>query len=105
MPETEPIVTSPSLDDLKQRLDSPGFSETQLPDGTSVMLDISGHRVMSISETGTELIRSLRHGAKDVDDLATALTERFDVDVQTARADAAAFIRRLAAVLGMHEEG
>lgn len=51
-------------------------------------------QMITINETGAFLFRKLLDGA-EIDELATALTEEYDIDFDTAKADAEKFVELL----------
>lgn len=65
----------------------------QVIDGEAVVIDLAGGRTLGLNPSGT-LIWSL---LPDHDEaaIAEALTERFDVDLQTASADVREFVGSL----------
>lgn len=52
-------------------------------------------QMITINETGAFLFKKLTDGA-ELDELATALTEEYDIDFDTAKADAEKFVALLA---------
>lgn len=83
------------LSTLRTRLQEPEIAETILPDGTGVLLDIQGHQVLSLSRTAVYLVREIRSGVGTVDELASRLSERFDVSTEIAENDIDAFSSQL----------
>jgi hypothetical protein len=92
-------MTNSPLRSLSELLDNPDFGETPLPDGTSVILDIAGHQVVSLSRTGTYIVGLIRAGVQTVDEIAERIAARYEVDNDTAKKDAADFIDTLTATL------
>jgi hypothetical protein len=88
---TEGIVP----DDLIARLGAADIGPTVLPDGSGVILDMSGHQVVSLSKTGAVLVKELQSGTHGIDDLAAALVRRFDVEPDEARRDTVKFLDSL----------
>jgi hypothetical protein len=89
-------------DDVTQArvlLKSPALSQTALPDGSSVILDIDRHQVLSASEVGTFVLDAIRDGADSLEEVTRRIVCEFDVDAERARQDAAAFIAELVQVL------
>jgi hypothetical protein len=70
-----------------------------LPDGTSVILDMAGHQVVSLSTTSVYIVDQVRDGVDDIDALAKRIATHYDVDEATARDDATAFVDELSATL------
>lgn len=74
----------------------PRTTLTELPDGTGVVLHLGSKLVVSLNETGLIVWKAIAAGeARTVDDLARLLVDRFEVDDQTARADAAELVDEL----------
>ncbi|CAM3596041.1 PqqD family protein [Smaragdicoccus niigatensis] len=63
-------------------------------DGEVVLLDLQSSRYLSASGTGVVLVRLLQEGSSE-EQLVSALTARFDVDVPTATTDVRAFLNDL----------
>ena len=51
-------------------------------------------QMITINETGAFLFEKLQNGA-DIDELATAMTQEYDIDFDTAKADAEKFVALL----------
>jgi hypothetical protein len=93
-----------SIDEaIIDRLGGGDLGLTVLPDGSGVMLDMSGHRVLSLSKTGVVLVEQMQAGRCRLDDLATALVEGFDVGFDEARRDAGEFLASLNEALSKPE--
>jgi hypothetical protein len=88
-------MNEPSPRTLHALLEDERFDETCLPDGTSVILDIAGQQVVSLSKTGAYIVAQVRDGADDFDDLAKRVAIRYEVDEDTARTDARQFVAEL----------
>lgn len=52
------------------------------------------HGIITINDTGAAIWRALQKGAT-LDQLAEAIVEEFDIDIETARADAEEYIKLL----------
>lgn len=76
-------------------LRNPSLSETCLPDGTVVILDIDRHQVLSASPVGAFVLNELRDGVHSLSDLAARIAAEFDVDQAQAERDARTFIADL----------
>jgi len=92
-------MTTELLDRIRTALDSGRLTVNALDDGSGVLLDLDGEQLLTLNPSAMHLVRSVESGAGDIDALASALTERFEVDAERARADAAGFIERLAGAL------
>lgn len=89
-----------NIDDLRTKLSSHELTTMALRDGTGVLVNLSGMEVLTFNETGMFLCQRIVDGAPDVEALAVALVEEFEVDRAAALASATAFIRELSSVLG-----
>ena len=89
-------------DDVAQAralLMSPALSQTALPDGSSVILDIDRHQVLSTSEVGTFVLDAIRDGSDSLEEVTRRIVSAFDVEAEQAQQDAAAFIAELVQAL------
>jgi hypothetical protein len=84
---------------LAEKLSDPDLGETLLPDGSGVLLDIDGHRVLSLSRTAVFLVHQIRDGVTSAEALGERLCERFNIDPATAQKDTADFLADLAGAL------
>jgi hypothetical protein len=89
-------MTDSVPESLLERLGAGDLALTVLPDGSAVILDVAGHQVLSLSKTGVVLVEQMRSGAGRIDDLAAALVQRFDVEMDEARRDTLEFVETLA---------
>ncbi|GAA2743243.1 hypothetical protein GCM10009868_16260 [Terrabacter aerolatus] len=63
-------------------------------DGEIILLDLDSSRYLTTNGSGSFLLQRLTSD-QDRDDLARALAERYDLDVERARADTDSFLRVL----------
>lgn len=84
------------LQQLSDRLKDSTLDETILPDGSGVLLDVAGHRVLTLSSTAVFLVEQIRQGILQTRALTDALQARFDVGRDTASSDTIEFITSLA---------
>ena len=89
-----------TLDALAGLLASGELTQKTLADGTGVILDVESLQVFTLNETGMFLVEALTEGAASVDELADRLTDEFDVDRATARADVEVFVGGLEGCFG-----
>jgi hypothetical protein len=89
-----------NIDELRTKLSSHEVTTMALRDGTGVLVNLSGMEVLTFNETGMFLCQRVAGGAPDVEALASALVEEFEVDRATAMASATAFLQELASALG-----
>lgn len=87
------------LDRIRSALSSGRLTVNPLDDGSGVLLDLDGEQLLTLNASAMHLVHAVEAGARDIDALATALTQRFEVDAERARADAAGFVQRLADAL------
>ena len=88
-----------AISDLRDFLASPQLATTQLEDGSAVLLDIDGHQVLSLNETGMFLVGLLREGAADIQTLVQGLKVEFDVDSGSAANDVERFLADFSALI------
>lgn len=58
-----------------------------LTDGSGVVLDLEGSRVLALNATGMFVVKRIQQGFTALEDLVEALTAEFEVDTETARRD------------------
>ncbi len=92
------------LVDLSRLLGSEALSRTTLADDTGVVLDVESLKVFSLNRTGMFLVEQLAQGVQDREALIDALTERYDVDRETAAADLDEFVSELLEKIGGLED-
>jgi hypothetical protein len=92
-------MTTELLERIRAALNSGRLTVNTLDDGSGVLLDLDGEQLLTLNSSALHLVCSVESGAADIDALATALTERFEVDEERAWADAAGFVEGLAAAL------
>ena len=86
------------LDELSARLRDDQITDTVLEDGSGVLLDLGGQRVLSLNDTGMLLVSQLREGVADKNQLLDAMTKTFEVDVEQAESDVDSFLLELQAL-------
>jgi len=74
---------------------SPNAVFTDMDDEESVLLNLQTRMYFSLNETGTLIWRLLQAG-EDVDDIASALEQAYDVDRESALQHVTAFLDELA---------
>jgi hypothetical protein len=84
---------------LRNLIEEKQLDSTSLPDGSAVVLDIGGHRVLTLSATGAVLLAAAMDGDATIEELAARLPRVFDVDIHTARRDTEAFVNSLVSIL------
>ncbi len=92
-------IESSLPDRLAQRLADSGIEVTTLPDDTAVLLDVPGHRVLTLSITAAFILEQLRSGVLDPEAIVHAMTAEFEVDAATAHADLDRFLADIAGSL------
>lgn len=70
-----------------------------LDDGSGVVVDTRGERLLTMNATGMALVEAIEAGADDEAALTAALARRFEVENDRALADARTFIKHLAEAL------
>jgi hypothetical protein len=79
---------------LGELVRSERFTRTALADGTGVVLDAEGMRLISLNQTAMCLLEALASGA-DLDTLVERLVRDFEVSGPTAREDVERFLGEL----------
>jgi hypothetical protein len=72
---------------LAEQLGSDRYTRKTLADGSGVLLDLEGMRVLSLNATGAFLLDRIAAGAGSAGALAAELAAAFEVDQETARQD------------------
>ena len=83
------------LERIAGSLRSGRFAVARLPDGSGVLLEVEGLRVLSLNETGMAVLDAIGNGLTTTDGLVSELVRTFDVDEATARRDLEAFLAGL----------
>jgi hypothetical protein len=83
------------INHLAQLLAGSELEMTELPDGSAVLLDVAGHRVLTLSPTGNYLTSLVRSGATTLGECVDQLIATYDVERAIAEADVSAFMREL----------
>jgi len=89
-------MTQPIVEQLREHLHQLNIDLTELADGTSVLLDLSGHQVLSLNKTGSFLIGRLLTEKTGKDDLVDGLSKKYHIDRRQAEADVDEFLNTLA---------
>jgi hypothetical protein len=89
---------------LASDIQNSGFDTTFLPDGSAVMLDLTGHRILTLSPTAAFVVSMLRDGVYEVHEHIQSITEHFDVGRSLATADLEHFLTELERVLDERNE-
>ncbi|WP_058557993.1 PqqD family protein [Thiohalocapsa sp. ML1] len=84
---------------LQTLIEGSELEATRLPDGSAVVLDMPGHRVLTLSPTGAALFAAAVDGDATIEALTDRLVCSFDVDIETARRDTEAFVKSLVSIL------
>lgn len=88
-----------AIERLSQLMRSDKVTQTKLADETGVILHLDSLQVLTLNETGMFLVERIGEGLSTSDQLIAALTDDFEVDEATARADVDAFVDELDAML------
>jgi hypothetical protein len=88
-----------NIEPLSSVLVSDRLTQTILPDGTGVVLDIDGRQILTLNATGMYLVEQLRSGADSTGELAERLASAFEVEAEVAQADVEEFAATLAQFL------
>ena len=80
---------------LRQLLEQHGISPTFLADGSGVLLDVSGHQVLSLNHSASYLMEMILAGEEDMEVLQQRFATEFDLPASVAEQDIAAFLATL----------
>jgi len=93
-------MTTDKTSILRRQLEAQEIQVTHLADGTSVLLDLSGHQVLSLNKTGTLLTQLVMSENSSEEELAKELAARYGVSEEQAFEDCAEFLAKLSAAVG-----
>jgi hypothetical protein len=102
MPKGKGLDTM-DLKRLGSLLRSEKYSQTKLADGTGVLLNVDGLRVLTLNETGMFLVEEIQGGVDDLSTLVGRMATEFDVDDITAKKDVEGFLSELGDTLQARE--
>ena len=81
-----------AIERLSRLMQSDKVTQTKLADETGVILHLDSLQVLTLNETGMFLVERIGEGLSTVDQLIATLTDDFEVDEATARADVETFV-------------
>lgn len=91
------------LQSLKDLVTQGDLQLTPLADGSGVMLNLNKQQVLSLNATGRFILESLiANDQSDLEQLAAALSDEFEVSQEQGLSDTVAFLRSLAELLAPH---
>lgn len=80
--------------ELASQLDAGTLQQSELADGSGVIIDIAGRKVLSLNATGMLLMQELvKHQSEE--SLHHILTEQFSLSEEQAKADTQQFLKDL----------
>ena len=88
-----------SLDRIRKSFDAGDLTANPLDDGSGVLVDTAGERLVTLNATGMTLAGAIEQGVDSESGLAEALTAEFEVSHERALADARDFVARLSEAL------
>jgi hypothetical protein len=88
-----------AIEQIRCALDRQRLTVNRLDDGTAVLLDIEGEKLMTLNATALRVIDGICDGLDTTDALGHRLTEVYEVEFERAAQDASALVDRLADVL------
>lgn len=88
-----------TTDRLRQHLASRGIELTTLADGTAVLLDLDGHRVLTLNATGTWIMQQVLGGAASTEAIGRSLSELHGISTNRAQSDVREFLSAINDVL------
>jgi hypothetical protein len=99
MPSSTLIDAEQAIQKLATAIDDRRLTINSLDDGSGVVLDVDGEQMLTANATGILIIQSIAEGRRSLNRIAEQISERFDVESDRARSDAAAFVSKVAAGL------
>ncbi|QKK02951.1 MAG: PqqD family protein [Pseudomonadota bacterium] len=88
-----------SFDRIRRAFADGRLTANPLDDGSGVVLDTAGERLLTMNATGMALVQAIEAGTTDEAALTEVLTSRFEVDQERALADLRQFVERLVEAL------
>lgn len=85
-----------ALEQVRFALQQRRVTVNSLADGSGVLVDLQGQRLLVLNASGMLLVQAIESGATDESELARRLASGFLVDIARADADAREFVRHLA---------
>jgi len=89
MSTMDPVTT------LRRSLSDKGVELTRLADGSGVLLDLSGHQVLTLNETAAFISGLLLDSETDLEGISAKLADAYEVDLKTAKEDVTELLRIL----------
>lgn len=83
---------------LSQALNSQ-LTVTPLADETGVLLDLNGHQVLTLNQTGMAIISYCQTADTNIEQLTASLSEEFDVSPEQARSDIEQYLSNIGETL------
>lgn len=99
MPSSSSPDSEQAIETLAAAIDDKRLTINALDDGSGVVLDVDGEQMLTANATGVLIIQSIAEGRRSLNLIAEQVSERFDVEPERARSDAAAFVSKVAAGL------
>jgi hypothetical protein len=90
-PETEAAISK-----IAKALDESRLTINVLEDGSGVVLDVEGERMLTANVAGIAIIEAIAEGSRDRKGVACSLAARFDISESRASEDVAGFVGKVA---------
>jgi len=87
------------IDQTRHALDAERLTINALDDGSGVLLDVEGERLLTLNASGMRLIRAIADHAASAEELGARMASEYDVTPDRAEADARMFIDHVARAL------
>jgi hypothetical protein len=84
---------------LRRHLADRGIELTTLADGSAVLLDLDGHRVLTLNATGTWIMQQVLESEASADAIARSLSEKHRIPPDRAQSDVNEFLSALSRTL------
>jgi len=84
---------------ITQYLSSNNVELTLLADGSGVLLDLEGHQVLSLNNTGATIAQALLQEKKDINDVIAEFSDEYEITQDQAKTDIAEFLDEMHSAL------
>lgn len=99
MTNTDSPDTDPAISKIAAALDENRLTINVLEDGSGVVLDVEGERMLTANMAGIAIIQAIAEGSRDQEGVARRLAARFDISEPRASEGIADFIGKVAQAL------
>lgn len=94
--QNSPEDAEKAIERIAAALDDKRLTINALDDGSGVVLDVDGERMLTANATGIRIVQAIANGASQPHAIAARLSEAFEVDEDRARDDVCSFVTTVA---------